>query len=222
MSPVEFQPWPKIARLNRDVVVTEKIDGTNSAIVIQKTEQGFFPAPEDDLRVKSLVAVGDAQYDVYAQSRNRFITPGKATDNAGFAGWVAKNVNSLVELLGEGTHFGEWWGGGIQRGYNLTEKRFSLFNTARWGEVDFGGLVEGLTVVPVLYTGPFVSSIIRDQVELLHKFGSIASPGFPRPEGVVIWHEAARQSFKVTLEGDEAPKRTERSAHDLLPEAVAA
>ena len=27
-----FRDWPKIARLNRDVVITEKIDGTNGAI----------------------------------------------------------------------------------------------------------------------------------------------------------------------------------------------
>jgi len=54
-----FQPWPKTPRLNRDCIVTEKIDGTNSAIVIDE--------------------VGD----VYAQSRNRLITPGD--DNYGFA-----------------------------------------------------------------------------------------------------------------------------------------
>lgn len=31
---LEFQPWPKIARLNRDIVITEKIDGTNAAVHI--------------------------------------------------------------------------------------------------------------------------------------------------------------------------------------------
>ena len=27
-----FQGWPKIARLNRDIIITEKLDGTNAAI----------------------------------------------------------------------------------------------------------------------------------------------------------------------------------------------
>ncbi len=27
-----------------------------------------------------------------------------------------------------------------------------------------------------------------------------------KPEGIIVWHEAARQMFKVTCEGDEKPK----------------
>lgn len=37
-APPEFEPWPKIARLNRHIFVTEKIDGTNSQLFI--TEDG--------------------------------------------------------------------------------------------------------------------------------------------------------------------------------------
>src|ERR1044072_4291110 len=101
----EFTPFPKIGRLDKDMVVTEKIDGTNAAIVI--TEDGV----------------------IYAQSRKQFITPDK--DNAGFANWVQEHELEL-EALGPGVHFGEWWGSGIQRGYGLDHKRFSLFNTGRW------------------------------------------------------------------------------------------
>lgn len=38
---IEFQPWPKIARLNREITITEKIDGTNAAVII--TEEGEVP-----------------------------------------------------------------------------------------------------------------------------------------------------------------------------------
>lgn len=31
---IEFKAWPKIPRLFRDVIITEKIDGTNAAIHI--------------------------------------------------------------------------------------------------------------------------------------------------------------------------------------------
>ena len=34
MTEPEFKPWPKISRYNRDIVITEKIDGTNGAIHI--------------------------------------------------------------------------------------------------------------------------------------------------------------------------------------------
>ena len=180
MNEIEFQPWPKIARLNRDIIVTEKIDGTNAAVLIL-----------EDGRVA-------------AQSRKRLITP--EDDNFGFARWVSDNAGALVDILGPGRHFGEWWGSGIQRGYGLTngEKRFSLFNTARYGEVDLA--VDGLATTPVLYHGGFHQDPIEDALSRLAIDGSVASPGFMRPEGVVIYHIAANEMFKVTLENDEAPK----------------
>lgn len=105
----EFKPFPKIARLNRECVITEKIDGTNGCVIV--TPEG----------------------EVHAQSRNRVL--GADTDPFGFALWVERNRDALRDLLGPGYHFGEWWGQGIQRGYGLSERRFSLFNVARWGDV---------------------------------------------------------------------------------------
>ena len=103
----EFVEFPKIARLRREVIITEKIDGTNAQVFV-----------DDD----GTVTPG---------SRSRFLT--LEEDNFGFAAWVAKHAGDLREL-GPGRHFGEWWGAGIQRRYGLTEKRFSLFNVSRWGE----------------------------------------------------------------------------------------
>ena len=104
---LEFREFPKIARLSREMIITEKIDGTNAQILI--TEDG----------------------QVLTGSRNRWITP--QDDNYGFAKWVEENKQEILKL-GVGRHFGEWWGGGIQRGYNLPkgDKRFSLFNVSRW------------------------------------------------------------------------------------------
>lgn len=176
---IEFQPWPKIARLNRDITITEKIDGTNAAIVI--TEDG----------------------EVGAQSRKRVITP--EDDNFGFAKWVRDNSVLLLTLLGPGRHYGEWWGAGIQRRYGLEGKKFSLFNTHRWADVDLSD-VPGLDVVPVLYQGAYSEWRINTALADLHSFGSKAAPGFDDPEGIVIYHHAANQMFKVTLKDDEAPK----------------
>lgn len=182
---IEFQKFGKIARLNRDIIITEKIDGTNGAVGV--TEDG----------------------QVYAQSRNRIVTPDD--DNFGFARWVGENYADLRDVLGIGLHFGEWWGSGIQRGYGLTgtDKRFSLFNANRWENDDVilaGEVVPQLYCVPVLYKGLWYDEASNDIVGDLRYHGSQAKPGYQNPEGIVIYHTAARTLFKVTLEGDESPK----------------
>lgn len=183
---VEFIAWPKTPRLFRDIIVTEKIDGTNAAIHI--TENPELPGT----------------YAVQAQSRNRLIYPG--ADNYGFAAWVSENAAQLIELLGPGVHFGEWWGKGIQRGYNQSGRNFSLFNTDRHKTVST--LVGGVIVkpVPVLYHGTFSEARIRVALAKLEISGSVASPGFGNPEGVCVWHSQTRQVFKVTLDHNDAGK----------------
>lgn len=190
---MEFTPWSKTPRLFRGMVVTEKIDGTNAAIRIK--ESGGYVLPRDAV---TYVGRGEGMRTVYAQSRNRFVIPGD--DNHGFAQWVRDNAESLVGDLGPGIHFGEWWGQGIQRGYGLTEKRFSLFNTEKWGGTLFS--TPELHVVPVLGRGPFDTDTIRDLAEGLSSGGSVASPGFANPEGVCVYHLASRQVFKYTTDGD--------------------
>lgn len=174
----EFQAWPKLPRLNREMIITEKIDGTNAAIHFD--EEGNWAA----------------------QSRKRLITP--EDDNFGFAKWVADNHLTLWNDLGPGIHFGEWWGHGIQRGYGLDHRRFSLFNTTRWGGIKF--ITPHLTTVPVLVEGPFRTSEISFATLMLGMTGSAAAPGFRDAEGVVVFHVAANQMFKVTLENDDQPK----------------
>lgn len=196
---IEFQGFGKIPRLFRDIVITEKIDGTNAAIGIVSL---------DDLKTyasteKSVLVDG---YHVYAQSRKRLIYPGQ--DNHGFARWAWENARSLVNDLGPGLHFGEWWGSGINRGYGLPkgEKRFSLFNVKRWTDAKPQFRTPNLDVVPILYRGPFNTETVRDVMEDLRDMGSEAAPGFMNPEGVVVYHTAGNHLFKSTILNDEAPK----------------
>lgn len=175
----EFEKFPSIKRLSRNMVVTEKIDGTNAQITI--TEDGEF----------------------LAGSRKRWITPGD--DNYGFARWAHEHEDELREGLGVGSHFGEWWGQGIQRKYGLGEKRFSLFNTGRWLRED-SGLPVCCHVVPVLYDGPFTTDAVDDVLLSLFENGSTAAPGFMSPEGIVGWHTHARVLFKKTLDHNDEHK----------------
>jgi hypothetical protein len=189
-----FAEFASIARLSRDIVVTEKIDGTNAQVHIT-----------DDGRV-------------LAGSRNHWITP--QADNFGFARWVAENADTL-RLLGPGSHYGEWWGSGVQRGYGLTngEKRFSLFNVHRWHS-DYNEAIHsdegpGSTrchevscchVVPVLSRWTFDSWHIDNTLKQLAESGSVAAPGFMKPEGIVVYHAASKQLFKKTLDKNDGHK----------------
>lgn len=203
MIDIEFQGFGKIPRLNRDIVVTEKIDGTNAAIGIVEVESDW-DVPDGMASVVIFEGDKAGTYAVYAQSRKRIITPDK--DNFGFARWVYENALSIVHDLGPGLHFGEWWGGGIQRGYGLEkdDKRFSLFNVKRWHDEPFH--THGIAAVPVLFQGPFTTLSVNRALLDLRVFGSSASPGFREPEGIIIYHTAGNLLFKVTLENDEKPK----------------
>lgn len=204
---VEFTAWPKTPRFFRDIIVTEKIDGTNAAVHIEDLgDVASVPADEPGLLSGNLVMCGSNMYRLTAQSRKRLLSPGKGTDNFGFAAWVQANGTRLVELLGVGLHFGEWWGQGINRGYTLTERRFSLFNTDRYGHL--GEPLDGgvLSHVPVLYQGTFRESMVRCALEDLAENGSKAAPGFADPEGIILWHSQTRTNFKVTLDNQDAGK----------------
>jgi hypothetical protein len=179
---MEFVEFPKMARLSREVFITEKLDGTNASITI--TEDGQF----------------------LTGSRTRWITP--EDDNYGFARWAQENREELMKL-GPGSHFGEWWGKGIQRNYSLTERRFSLFNVSRWA--DPATRPTCCHVVPVLYQGQLeefgVLKGVKVALATLKDSGSIAAPGFMKPEGIVVFHTAANLYFKKTLEKDEMSKQ---------------
>lgn len=124
--------------------------------------------------------------------------------------------------LGPGRHFGEWWGRGIQRHYGLEERRFSLFNVARWclhGQAPKQiPTVDPRTVkmqdvlpacchlVPALLKGPFSGNMAEFCLSELSTRGSVAAPGFMNPEGIVVFHVAGNVKFKMTLDNDGAPK----------------
>lgn len=197
---VEFKEFPKIARLSREAIVTEKIDGTNASVFIG--ENGEF----------------------LTGSRSQWITPEK--DNYGFSRWAHEHKEKLLKL-GPGMHFGEWWGQGIQRKYGMTEKRWSLFNVTRWclasdepkqipcGDPRIVKVQEKLPsccgLVPILHKGTFDSILFDNILKTLEEKGSFAAPGFMKPEGIVIYHPAANILFKKTIEKDSEPKSLQRS-----------
>ena len=166
---IEFQAWPKIPRgQNEQITITEKLDGTNACIVIQDGD---------------IIAV---------QSRKRFITP--YDDNYGFAGWAARNRKELL-FLGEGHHFGEWAGLGIQGNpHCLHEKNFFLFNVAKWNK-DNPNLPDCCSIVPILFEGDSTPENIDNTLEELW---DKAEDKYV-PEGIVVWYHKSRRYEKYTF-----------------------
>jgi len=171
---MEFKSFNSIKRLETIVTITEKVHGSNAQVLIEDGE-------------------------IKAGSRNRFLDVEE--DNFGFAQWVDDNKEELIEKLGEGRHFGEWYGSGINSGYGLTkgEKRLALFDQ-RLVEQE---LPEGVVVVPVLYQGLFRDGIVTEIMDKLKEGGSVISPGFMRPEGVVVRFDANGAMFKKVFEAEE-------------------
>lgn len=166
-----FKAWPKIPRgKGQQVTISEKLDGTNSCVIIKEGE---------------IVGV---------QSRNRMITVDD--DNYGFAKWVSENKEKL-EQLGDGYHYGEWYGAGIQKNpHNKDGKYFALFNTFRYGE--HNPLPEGLNIeiVPVVFRGAQEDIIIEEQMGMLEENAKVE--GY-NPEGLIIYYHNTRTFEKYTF-----------------------
>lgn len=208
-----FETFPKIPRLSRECVITEKIDGTNAQIYILPRQEFVELQVGKPFISHVPIALAGVDFVMLAGSRNRWIAPG--SDNFGFARWVWENAEELSKL-GPGRHYGEWWGQGIQRGYGLNEKRFSLFNVGRWyrpdghrtaGQLGKAELCpECCHVVPIVATGDFSTGLVEVAMQTLYQAGSFASSGFNDPEGIVIYHTAAKNLFKKTFKDDEGGK----------------
>ena len=222
----EFERFSKVPRLNRDCIITEKIDGTNAQVLIATSLIGATITEPIWRQIIDDVT----EMCIWAGSRSRWLN--LQSDNMGFAAWVFENGKELLEL-GAGRHFGEWWGQKIQRNYGLDHKVFSLFNTVRWNERMFkmfkhepwklqeerrgarkGTVAEPVftrppeccRVVPVIGAGPFKTHVFEGCLAHLKHKGSTAAPGFMNPEGIMVFHTGANHGFKITFEGDDSGK----------------
>lgn len=179
---VDFINWGSTPRFHKYLTITQKINGTNAAVVI----------------LDGIVS---------AQSRKRVITPDN--DNYGFARWVYDNAGALTDVLGYGVHFGEWFGEGIQKNPEGIEgKRLALFEPWKYlGDrretVVNSGLVE---LVPILHEGQADYMTIPNIMDDLLWNGSKV-PGSVQgldniPEGIIVWQKESRQRYKIMCQND--------------------
>jgi hypothetical protein len=169
---IEFEKWSKTTRLESDVTISEKANGSNVAICAEIKADG------DDFNIS-----------LAAQTRTQMVHMGN--DQVGVAKWTIINYQSLIYdlFLGDGVtppkpgiyrHFGEF----MTRGHK--EPHLYLFNTKRWSGKTFA--TPTLKVVPVLFEGRYYEGIVEKCLEDLRTNGSRIHPGIA-PEGVVTyWH----------------------------------
>jgi hypothetical protein len=174
-----FESFPDIKKLGSAALfITQKIHGSNAQIYIFQQEDG--------------------NLDLICGSRSRWIAPGD--DNFGFAEMVHANKQEFIDKLGQGRHYGEWAGPGINSGEGLTKKTFVLFD--HWKYPPERPLPPNTVIVPVLYSGAFDMGEVEKAMNDLRTNGSKLVPGFMRPEGVVVRIKGER--YKVVFQAEEA------------------
>ena len=213
---MEFKSFEKINKFTGiGMTITQKIHGTNAQVSIMEAPY-FVPVSEQEVidvnsNLTSKYVWSDSKlYEIAVGSRTRHIIPGD--DNFGFARFVYSNKVAFVEKLGLGTHYGEWAGPGINSGEGLEEKTFVLFAHHRFPAER--SLPPQCVVVPVLYHGPYYENMVEFAMNDLKTNGSKLSPGFMRPEGVVV--EIQGKKFKKVFEAEET-KWTQGSAGPKPP-----
>jgi len=184
----DYPAFPKVARLTRSSVLTEKIDGTNALVSVRRLS-----ANGDDVVSGEIVVDDRGQFfGIRAGKRTAWLT-GEHDDNFGFWCYVRDNA-PMLKRLGEGDHYGEWWGPGIGRVYTITERRFSLFDQRKY-------VPPGVHQVPVIPT-----SHVSEGLAYLREHGSLADPGYAQPEGLIVRLLDSGLHYKVMSENDDKHK----------------
>lgn len=183
----EFKPYPKIMNLDRLwMTITQKLHGTNAQVLVN----GNYIVPG---------------------SRTRFLST--SDDNYGFARFVEENRDFLIGMLGDGIHYGEWCGPGINSGEGLKEKSLFLFNHHKFKDVS---LPKNVFCVPVLFEGPFSHENITKTMQDLKVNGSQIVPGFKKVEGIVI--QVGKEKFKCVFDKEETSwvSKKERAPRETI------
>lgn len=179
------------------ITITEKMNGMTGLISITETATQE-PAGEN---IGETTRANGITYKIKAGSSKRWLESAKQRDNYGFAAWVESNKKTLIDDLGVGNHYGVWWGGGIRNGYGLAQddKRFSLYNTARWNDVTF--TTAQLEVVATLFTDVFNEDRNIDIALItLGCYGSYAVPGYMSPAGIIVYEQESGRMSQVLID----------------------
>lgn len=206
----KFEQYPKTPRLSSvEMTITEKIDGTNVQVVIEDGQIVCVGSRNREI-FPDIPALRDENGRTVRDENGKPVRRKVVRDQFGFAQWVEDNAEGLVAFLGDGRHYGEWAGPGIQKNpLGLPRRMFFVFNVQRHTPERFeqlGHLVPDLRGVPILYCGKFdIDRIEREHAELLMYGTRVAEAVNPKqPEGIVV----SAFGTKLKMTDDNRPKGT--------------
>jgi RNA ligase (TIGR02306 family) len=182
-----YQRYPDAISVDTDVVVTEKIHGTNCRL--------------------GLVRVGD-EFQFVAGSHNQRRSEG-ADENISLYWYFMQDCMDLLTFLcdeqNDAIIYGEIFGQGVQDlDYGQIEKSFRVFDISLNGRYlnywDMVQLCDGHEVltVPLLYIGPFTRNKIKEITDGETTFSGVRSK-FKGREGVVV--RPVKETFSEVLGG---------------------
>lgn len=194
----DFKKFDKILHINKLwMTITQKIHGSNAQILIEKNDEWATTSNTEIYLIK-------------AGCRTRWLT--LEDDNYGFCKWVMENRQELIGKLGEGRHYGEWAGPGINSGEGLKEKTLVLFNHRRFAGKE---LPKNVVTVPVLHQGKISLDAINETMERLKTYGSKLVEGFMKPEGIVVDFDG--QLYKNVFDEEDVKwKEKTRTIHERI------
>jgi len=200
----EFKRYPRIKRSLGlgNMLITEKIDGTNAMFVIEDKKLTLLGTHR-----RQLLMIGDPKLIEHYQHipdleyRESLMAEEPRRAHFGFVGWCEDHKEEL-ESIGDGVYYGEWVTPevkGCQRYPYEGPPKLFLFCPQRWPEQRPQPAC--LDLVPTLYRGPFNEEMIQTVIDELDG-DSVAFPGSDNPEGIIIELLQLKKLCKWTFGGN--------------------
>jgi RNA ligase (TIGR02306 family) len=187
-----YQNYPSLLKDGEEVVITEKIHGTNSRIGVVMTDDG------------PVTMCGS-----HNTCRKEIDTLGRTS-----LYWMplTEGISGLKDMIeGEQSDrnavsfivFGEIYGPGVQDMCYGGNRAFRVFdisvngNYLNWNDVEHLCDIYGVPTVPVLYKGPFSPKVLMDYTDGHTVVTEHVASGFAGREGVVVKPMVEREDFDV-------------------------
>jgi RNA ligase (TIGR02306 family) len=189
-----YQNFPYVLAEGEEVVITEKIHGTNCRIGIVQTDEGLVRAcGSHKTNRKMLDSKGNMSLYWKPLDDN-----GMCGDLRGMTNDLQKDKNALAVIV-----FGEIYGPGIQDMHYGGKLAFRVFDIAingeymNWDDVEHICGIYGVETVPVLFRGPFDPAVLYQHTDgPTHACESVVTK-FKGREGCVVKPIIERKSLDI-------------------------
>ena len=187
-----FQNFPDVLSVGEDVVITEKIHGTNCRVGLVQTDEGLvWMAGSHNTRRRELDTKGNTS--LYWKPLVNSIG-----DLRGLIEDLQHDRSAVAVIV-----FGEIYGPGIQDMQYGGLVEFRVFDISvngdylNWFDVRYICGIYGVETVPILYSGPFTKAVLMDRTDGPTAVCEEVVSKFKGREGCVVKPLAERRDFDL-------------------------